>query len=78
MRSLIGCQRLVLVILKVVPQVPEENLLVHSFSYLLVSGLSLIWMVLSSWMLPCRPTDMLELGTLKVFLFLRVQQEVRP
>lgn len=45
---------------------------------LLLSGLSRIWMVLSSWMLSCRPTDMLELGTLRVFLFLRPQQEARP
>lgn len=51
------------------------NKIIMILGYLLLRGLSLIWMVLSSWMLPWRPTGMFEFGTLKVLLFLRVQQE---
>jgi hypothetical protein len=41
-------------------------------------GLSLMWMVLSSWMLFLCPPVMLELGTLKLFLLLRREQHDRP
>lgn len=49
-----------------------------SLCYLLLSGLSLIWMVLSSCTLPRRPAAMLELGTLKLLRLLRREQQVRP
>ena len=45
--------------------------------YLLQMGLSWMWMVLSSCTLPLRPT-MLELGTLKLVLLWRREQQERP
>lgn len=47
-------------------------------TYLLLSGLSLIWIVLSSCTLPRRPAAMLELGTLKLLRLFRREQQVNP